>query len=122
MVKISDEDYVEGYEFGVDGYICKLFCFFVLFVKIDNLLKWCKCMGVDFCKQLVFEVKELNYILMDEVFIWKVVDCVNVYLSDCDFEYVQFMVEMGMVWIILVDKLKLLIGFIFFVFISNVCL
>ena len=114
--KTSDEDHVEGYESGADGYICKP----VLFAKIDNLLKRRKRMGVDFRKQLVFEAKELNYTSMDEAFIRKAVDCVNAHLSDCDFEHAQFMAEMGMARTTLADKLKLLTGLTPSAFISNV--
>ena len=108
--KTSDEDHVEGYESGADGYICKPLRLSVLFAKIDNLLKRRKRMGVDFRKQLVFEAKELNYTSMDEAFIRKAVDCVNAHLSDCDFEHAQFMAEMGMARTTLADKLKLLTG------------
>ena len=43
--KTSDEDHVEGYESGADGYICKPLRLSVLFAKIDNLLKRRKRMG-----------------------------------------------------------------------------
>ena len=118
--KTSDEDHVEGYESGADGYICKPLRLSVLFAKIDNLLKRRKRMGVDFRKQLVFEAKELNYTSMDEAFIRKAVDCVNAHLSDCDFEHAQFMAEMGMARTTLADKLKLLTGLTPSAFISNV--
>lgn len=118
--KTSDEDRVEGYESGADGYICKPLRLSVLFAKIDNLLKRRKRMGVDFRKQLVFEAKELNYTSMDEAFIRKAVDCVNAHLSDCDFEHAQFMAEMGMARTTLADKLKLLTGLTPSAFISNV--
>ena len=55
--KTSDEDRVEGYESGADGYICKPLRLSVLFAKIDNLLKRRKRMGVDFRKQLVLKPK-----------------------------------------------------------------
>ena len=58
--KTSDEDHVEGYESGADGYICKPLRLSVLFAKIDNLLKRRKRMGVDFRKQLVFEAKRIK--------------------------------------------------------------
>lgn len=118
--KTSDEDRVEGYESGADGYICKPLRLSILFAKIDNLLKRRRRMGVDFRKQLVFEAKELNYTSMDEAFIRKAVDCVNAHLGDCDFEHAQFMAEMGMARTTLADKLKLLTGLTPSAFISNV--
>ena len=118
--KTSDEDRVEGYESGADGYICKPLRLSVLLAKIDNLLKRRKRMGVDFRKQLVFEAKELNYTSMDEAFIQKAVDCVNAHLGDCDFEHAQFIAEMGMARTTLADKLKLLTGLTPSAFISNV--
>lgn len=118
--KTSDEDRIDGYESGADGYICKPLRLSVLLAKIDNLLKKRKRMGVDFRKQLVFEAKELNYTSMDEAFIQKAVDCVNAHLGDCDFEHAQFMAEMGMARTTLADKLKLLTGLTPSAFISNV--
>lgn len=118
--KTSDEDRVEGYESGADGYICKPLCLSVLFAKIDNLLKRRKRMGIDFRKQLVFEAKELNYTSMDEAFIQKAVDCVNAHLGDCNFEHAQFIAEMGMSRTTLADKLKLLTGLTPSAFIGNV--
>lgn len=118
--KTGDEDHVEGYEAGADGYICKPLRLSILLAKIDNLLKRRKRMGVDFRKQLVFEAKELNYTSMDEAFIQKAIDCVNAHLDDCDFEHAQFIAEMGMARTTLADKLKLLTGLTPSGFISNV--
>ena len=118
--KTGDEDKIEGYESGADGYICKPLRLSVLLAKVDNLLKKRKRMGIDFRRQLVFEAKELNYTSMDEAFIRKAVDCVNAHLSDCDFEHAQFMAEMGMARTTLADKLKLLTGLTPSGFISNV--
>lgn len=118
--KTGDEDHVEGYEAGADGYICKPLRLSILLAKIDNLLKRRKRMGVDFRKQLVFEAKELNYTSMDEAFIQKAIDCVNSHLDDCDFEHAQFIAEMGMARTTLADKLKLLTGLTPSGFISNV--
>ncbi len=116
----SDEDRVEGYKSGADGYICKPLRLSVLLAKIENLLEKRKRIGVDFRKQLVFEAKELNYTSMDKEFIQRAIDCVNAHLSDSDFEHAQFIAEMGMARTTLADKLKLLTGLTPSMFICNV--
>lgn len=117
---ISDEDRVEGYKSGADGYICKPLRLSVLLAKIENLLEKRKRVGVDFRKQMVFEAKELDYTSMDEVFIQKAIDCVNAHLSDSGFEHAQFIAEMGMARTTLADKIKQLTGLTPSAFICNV--
>lgn len=118
--KTYDEDRVEGYKSGADGYIFKPLHLPVLLAKIENLLERRKRIGVDFRKQLVFEAKELNFTSMDEAFIQKAIDCVNTHLSDCDFEHAQFVAEMGMARTTFADKLKQLTGLTPSAFICNV--
>lgn len=117
---ISDEDRVEGYKSGADGYICKPLRLSVLLAKIENLLEKRKRVGVDFRKQMVFEAKELDYTSMDELFIQKAIDCVNAHLSDSGFEHAQFIAEMGMAHTTLADKIKQLTGLTPSGFICNV--
>ena len=117
---ISDEDRVEGYKSGADGYICKPLRLSVLLAKIENLLEKRKRVGVDFRKQMVFEAKELDYTSMDELFIQKAIDCVNAHLSDSGFEHAQFIAEMGMARTTLADKIKQLTGLTPSGFICNV--
>jgi signal transduction histidine kinase/ligand-binding sensor domain-containing protein/DNA-binding response OmpR family regulator len=118
--KTGDEDRVTGYESGADGYITKPVRMTVLFARVDNLLKKQKRMSVDFRRQLVFEARELNYTSMDEQFVRKAVDCVNVHLDDSRFEHAQFVAGMGMSRTTLADKLKLLTGLTPSGFINNV--
>ena len=117
---VHDEDRVEGYNSGADGYICKPLCLSVLIAKIENLLEKRKRTGIDFRKQLVFDAKELNYTSMDELFIQKAIDCVNLHLSDCEFDQTRFVEEMAMARTTLADKLKLLTGLTPSIFICNV--
>lgn len=69
--RTSNQDRVEGYESGADGYICKPLDFSVLIAKIENLLKNRKQNTLDARKKLVFEAKEINYTPDDEQFLKK---------------------------------------------------
>ena len=58
--KNKEEDRVEAYESGADGFISKPFNLSVLHARISNLLRSRQRAMKDFKKQLVFEAKELD--------------------------------------------------------------
>ncbi len=118
--KTKEEDRIEAYDSGADGFISKPFNLTVLHAKIKNLLKNKERTARDFKKQLVFEVKELNYTSIDESFIQKAVDCVHKHLNDPDFDQMQFSVEMGTSKSTLYKKLKSLTGLNTSAFIRNI--
>lgn len=118
--RTSNQDRVEGYESGADGYICKPLDFSVLIAKIENLLKNRKQNTLDARKKLVFEAKEINYTPDDEQFLKKAMECVNAHLGEQDFDLGKFVSEMGMARSTLNDKLKQLTGMTPLAFISNV--
>ena len=116
----SNQDRVEGYESGADGYICKPLDFSVLIAKIENLLKNRKQKSADARKKLIFEAKEINYTPDDEQFLKKAMECVNAHLEEQDFDLGKFVSEMGMARSTLNDKLKQLTGLTPLSFISNI--
>ncbi len=118
--KNREEDRIEAYESGADGYITKPFSLSVLHAKIKNLLK-SKERGVrDFRKQLVFEARELQYTTMDEEFLQRAIDCVHRHLDNPDFDQQQFISEMGSSKSTLYKKLKSLTGLNTSAFIRNI--
>lgn len=118
--RTSNQDRVEGYESGADGYICKPLDFSVLIAKIENLLKNRKQTVVDARKKLVFEAKEINYTSDDQLFLKKAMECVNSHLDEQDFDLSKFVAAMGMARSTLNDKLKQLTGMTPLAFISNI--
>lgn len=118
--RTTTQDRVEGYEAGADGYICKPLDFPVLTAKIGNLLKSRKHAAIDARKKLVFEAKEISYTPDDALFLKKATECVNLHLSEQNFDLSHFVTEMGMSRSTLNDKLKQLSGMTPLAFISNI--
>ena len=118
--KTREEDRVQAYESGANGFLTKPFSLSVLHAKIKNLLKDKERVNSDFKKQLVFEVKDLNYTDIDEKFLSKAVECVNSYLEDPDFDQEQFAVAMNVSKSTLYRKLKSLTGLNTTGFIRNI--
>jgi AraC-like DNA-binding protein len=118
--KNKEEDLVEAYDSGADGYIPKPFNLTVLHAKIKNLLKSKERTARDFKRQLVFELKDLNYTTIDETFLQKAIDCVHNHLNDPDFDQIQFSAEIGTSKSTLYKKLKSLTGLNTSAFIRNI--
>lgn len=118
--KTREEDRVLAYESGANGFITKPFSLSVLHAKIKNLLKDKERANYDFKKQLVFEVKELNYTDIDEKFLSEAVECVNKYLDNPDFDQEQFAIAMNVSKSTLYRKLKSLTGLNTTAFIRNI--
>lgn len=118
--KNKEEDRAEAYEVGADAFISKPFNLAVLHARIRNLLKYKERKAHDFKKQLVFEIKELDYTSMDEDFMQRAIDCVNRHLEDYDFDQTQFVEEMNTSKSTLYKKLKSLTGLNTSAFIRNI--
>lgn len=118
--KSREEDRVEAYESGADGFITKPFNLSVLHARITNLLRSKERTTRDFKKQLVFEANELNYTSMDEEFLQKAIDVVYQHLDNADFDQQQFLEVMGTSKSTLYRKIKSLTGLNTSAFIRNV--
>lgn len=118
--KNREEDRVDAYDAGADGYIAKPFNLSVLHAKINNLLKLKERMSRDFKKQVVFEANELNYTSLDETFLQQAIECVTRHLQDPDFDQLAFQEEMGTSKSTLYRKLKSLTGLNSSAFIRNI--
>lgn len=118
--KTSDQDRIEGYNVGADGYICKPLNVNVLTAKIRNLLKRGTDKIFDSRKQLVFEAKEVEYTEQDEILLKKVVECVNEHLDDINFDTTVLVDKMGMSRTTFTDKMKHLTGMTPLTFITSI--
>ncbi len=118
--KNKEEDRAEAYEVGADAFISKPFNLTVLYARVRNLLKYKERVAHDFKKQIVLEIKDLNYTTVDEEFIQRAMACVHRHLEDCEFDQPQFMEEMGTSKSTLYKKLKSLTGLNTSSFIRNI--
>jgi signal transduction histidine kinase/ligand-binding sensor domain-containing protein/CheY-like chemotaxis protein len=118
--KNKEEDRIEAYDFGADGFISKPFNLNVLYSKIKNLLKSKAKAAKEFKKQFVFEVKSLNYTNVDEKFLQQAIDCVNGHINDPDFDQQQFADALGTSKSTLYKKLKSLTDLNTSAFIRNI--
>lgn len=118
--KTQEEDRAEAYEVGADGYITKPFTLSVLHAKIKSLLRNRARNANDFKKQVVLEIKELNYTSLDEDFLQRAIKCVHKHLDDSDFDQPQMMEELGAAKSTLYKKLKSLTGLNPSAFIRNI--
>ena len=108
--KSADEDRIEGYDSGADGYLTKPFNLQLLHAQIANQLRKLELRGSRFRDQPVFEVEKLEYTSMDEKFMRRAVACVNAHIDDCAFTQSDFTREMNMSRTVLTEKLKSLTG------------
>lgn len=118
--KNKEEDRVEAYESGADGFISKPFNLSVLHARISNLLRSRQRVIKDFKKQLVFEAKELNYTTLDEEFLQHAIDCINRHLDDAEYDQSQFLEDMHTTKSTCFRKLKSLTGLTYVSFIRNI--
>lgn len=118
--KNQEEDKVEAYESGADGFINKPFSLSVLHARIRNLLSTREKMTKQFRKQLVFEAQDMNYTSMDEDFLKKAISCVESHLDDPDFNQQQFADELNISRSTSFRKLKSLTGLNFPAFVNNI--
>lgn len=118
--KTDEIDRADAYESGADAFISKPFNMNVLHARIKNLLKSRERVALDFKSQLVFEIKELHYTNMDEMFLKKAIDTVNQHLDDSVFDQQQFSEEMNVSKSTLYNKLKTLTGLNTSAFITNI--
>ncbi len=118
--KNKEEDRIEAYESGADGFLSKPFNLSLLHARIKNLLRGKERTARDFKKQLVFEAQELNYTSLDEDFLQRAISCVQKHLDNSEFDQQQFMEEMATSKSTLYKKLKSLTGLNTSAFIRNI--
>lgn len=118
--KSAEEDRDEGYTAGADAYLTKPFNLSTLHARIKSLLKLKERAASEFKKQLAFEIKDLSYTDMDEKFLHDAIACVNLHLSDTEFDVPQFIDEMATSRTTLHKKLKSLTGLNTTSFVRNI--
>ncbi len=115
----DEQSSIEGYSCGADGFLTKPCNFSVLTAMIRNLLRKQESKSADFRRQLVFEVKDIDYTSMDKKFLQQAIDVVNAHIADSEFEQNDFVDAMNVSRTVLTEKLKSLTGFTPMAFIVN---
>ncbi|WP_289039973.1 two-component regulator propeller domain-containing protein [uncultured Zobellia sp.] len=94
--KSLDDDRVEGYHSGADGYLSKPFVTRVLIARINNLLETKKRLRQRFSEiGGIFPASEVTTNSIDEVFLDKVTKTILDNVSDMDFKQEDLLKELG---------------------------
>lgn len=108
--KNSTEDRIECYNAGADAYIAKPFELAILNARARNLLKRRKQKTETFQKNQEINISSMEYGSIDEAFLKQAVKKVEEKLSDENFDFDQFAVDMATSKSTLHRKLKSLTG------------
>ena len=119
-VKQEEEDRVQAYESGADGFIAKPFSTEVLMARVENLLRDRQRWVEDFKRQLLIETPNATYTGKDEDFLKQAIECVNRHLADPDFDLPQFLDEMHTTKTTCFRRLKSLTGLTYVSFVRNI--
>lgn len=117
--KTDDSYSISGFRAGADGYLTKPCNFSVLTAMILNLIGKQEKKSEAFRKQLVFEVRDIDYTSVDKQFLQRAIDVVNAHIADSEFSQTDFVREMSVSRTVLTEKLKNLTGFTPSAFILN---
>ncbi|MDO6518621.1 hybrid sensor histidine kinase/response regulator transcription factor [Zobellia uliginosa] len=94
--KSLDDDRIEGYHSGADGYLSKPFVTRVLIARINNLLETKKRLRQRFSEVGgIFPASEVTNNSMDEVFLDKVTKTILDNVGDMDFKQEDLLKELG---------------------------
>lgn len=108
--KSTEESMIEGLETGADVYITKPFNVDVLKAQIKTLLDSRQKMKLNFSRQLILQPKEVTFTSTDERFLKKLMEVVELNLSDVNFGIKELTQAMGMSHSVIFRKIKSLAG------------
>ena len=106
----SDEQQVQGFEFGADGYITKPFSFEILESRIRNLVKKHNIIQKKLQKKIDIKLSEIEITSKDEKLINKALSLVEEHMSNPDFSVEELSREIGMSRVHLYKKLLAITG------------
>lgn len=113
---------IEGLETGADDYVAKPFDSNELEVRVKNLIKSRKMLAERFSqrRKLVLEPSEITITPLDEIFMKKVLVCIEANISDSEFRVEDLSKELGMSRMPLYKKIKALTGQTAVEFVRNI--
>jgi DNA-binding response OmpR family regulator/anti-sigma regulatory factor (Ser/Thr protein kinase) len=108
--RAEDEQQLQGYETGADGYVTKPFRMDILRAQIRNLVKLRQRFQQQFQKHIKIEPSDIPIRSLDEEFINKAVKVVEENIANADFTVEELSSEMAMSRMYLYKKLLSLTG------------
>lgn len=109
--KISSDDQIDYFNAGADAYMPKPFDLNVLEARVTNLIKRRKQSISYFKENRDVEVSSMNYGSLDEAFLKKAIEVVEINMGDVKFDFDKFAEVMNSSKSTLHRKLKSLTGF-----------
>ena len=106
----EDSDKMLGYKSGADAYISKPFDVELLISRINNLIKDSYILKQKFQKDLNVTPKEITFSNPDEELLKVIIDTVNKYVDDANFDVDKFASEIGLSKSTLYRKMKSITG------------
>lgn len=118
--KNSIEDRIECYQAGADGYISKPFEVKVLEAKIQSFIINKRCRQLVFHNNTKINISTLNHTPLDEKFVQKMIQVIEEYLSDDQFDVIKLGNILGLSKSTLYRKTKVLLNLSPSEFIKNI--
>ena len=106
--KATMDGRMEGLDSGADDYLTKPFHAPELKIRIKNLIAQRALLRQRFSRTVVLKPKDISISSIDEIFLKKVMDIMELHLDDVDFSIEQFQREIGLSRMQLHRKLKAL--------------
>lgn len=108
--KVSREDKITGLQTGADDYIPKPFSMAELKVRAKNLIEQRIKLRERFSREITLEPNDISITPLDEKFLKRAIEIVEIHLNDENFDLVIFRKEMNMSRSTLFRKLHALTG------------
>lgn len=108
--KASEENRLAGLEIGADDYLTKPFSAPELLARIKNLIAQRRRLQELFQSQIILAPGDVTVTSMDQQFLQKAIDIIEVHISDTDFTVEIFSSEMSVSRVHLNRKIKVITG------------
>ena len=83
--KTTEDDIIQGFEYGADDYITKPFNFNILKLRINKFVEWTKKSHNTFKQMIDVNPSEITITSLDERLVSKAINIVEQHISDIDF-------------------------------------
>ena len=116
----NEEAQLESYRAGADGFITKPFDIEVLKARIENLMNSFRLRNERFKMITEPDIKELEYKVTEHSFINKLIECIELHLTDSDFDLGYIASELNVSKSTMNRKIKAITGMTPMDFVRNI--